>query len=427
MQQTINDYYRKTQEEGKQQSTIDNWLSARNKTKEQVQSIIFDLVEQTKALTQQEIGKWRLAWQQAISVEWPNRIPLYSIYRDVSVDNHLIGVIGQIKKEVLQKTPKVYDFTSKNKDELPELTEQLIDTSWFIDFCGLVIDSEFTGYELAVFGDIINVNGYKKFKSVEALEREHVIPEHHVFVKNMGEPAISGIDYTQPPYNDWCIGIGKPKNLGLYNAVARHAISKKNMEGFWDKFGQIFGMPIRIGKTNSSNPKDRNEIAEMLQKMGAAAWGMFPDGTNIDIKETSRGDAYAVYDKRIERANSEISKAIVHQTMTTDNGSSKSQSETHLKIQGFVVEYFAQLVRIYCNDYLIPLMVKHGFTGWEKARIKHDNTIELTPEQQQKVEEMLLNNFNVDGNFFEKKYNIKILGNKQQNDTNSFFDQAPTK
>ena len=72
-----------------------------------------------------------------------------------------------------------------------------------------------------------------------------------------------------------------------------------------------------------------NKVEKMLADMGAAAWGLFPEGTEIDIKESSRGDAFNVYDRRIERANREMSKGILNQTMTIDDGGSL-QSQVHL-------------------------------------------------------------------------------------------------
>ena len=104
------------------------------------------------------------------------------------------------------------------------------------------------------------------------------------------------------------------------------------MLAYWDAFGEIFGMPIRIGKTASRDPKDIDRAEKFLAEMGALSWGLFPEGTEIEIKETTRGDAFNVYDRRIERANSEMSKGILNQTMTIDDGSSYSQSQTHLDI-----------------------------------------------------------------------------------------------
>ncbi|MGN7787409.1 phage portal protein family protein [Niabella sp. 22666] len=375
------------------------------------EKILLDLVEQTKYLTKQDVQRWRNAWQRALSVEWPSRTELHAVYRDVDVDNHLTGVFGQIYDEVLQKAFKITD--SESEQEIPELTAQLNDAQWFIDFCLYALESEAWGYSLIQLGDIeLNPKGYKQFAEVELVDRDYVIPEHHVYIRNLGEHHSSGIDYTAAPLNMWCVGVGRKNNLGLYNKVARHALAKKNMEAFWDKFGEIFGMPIRIGKTNSRNPADRNEMAAMLAKMGSAAWGLFNDDSNIEIKETTRGDAYEVYDKRIERANSEMSKAIVKQTMTADNGSSKAQGEVHLTVQQKVIEYFARLLRIVINDKLIPRMIAHGFEGWEKAVFKYDDTIELTPEQQRQIEQMLLLEYDIEPSFFIEKYNIPIIGKK---------------
>lgn len=66
--------------------------------------------------------------------------------------------------------------------------------------------------------------------------------------------------------------------------------------------------------------------------MGAAAYGLFPEGTTVDLKESTRADAFNVYDKRIDRCNSEISKGILTVTMTMEDGASLSQSEVHRKM-----------------------------------------------------------------------------------------------
>ncbi|MFN2959497.1 DUF935 family protein, partial [Escherichia coli] len=84
-------------------------------------------------------------------------------------------------------------------------------------------------------------------------------------------------------------------------------------------FGKIFGQPMRIATTNSPDESERAHVEHALENMGAAFWGLFPEGTNIEIKESSRGDAYNVFDRRIDRCNSEMSKAILNQTMTIDS------------------------------------------------------------------------------------------------------------
>lgn len=133
------------------------------------------------------------------------------------------------------------------------------------------------------------------------------------------------------------------------------------MLSFWDSFGELFDMPIRIGKTISRDKKEITKVERMLKDMGAASWGLFPEGAEIEIKETSRGDAFNVYDRRIDRANSEMSKCILTQTMTIDDRSLHSQCEVHLEIFRNTVQSDADFLHHVINNRLIPLMAKHGF------------------------------------------------------------------
>ena len=72
---------------------------------------------------------------------------------------------------------------------------------------------------------------------------------------------------------------------------------------------------------------------------------------------------YNVYDKRIDRANSELSKGVLMQTMTIDSGSSLSQSETHLEIFEDVVAADARMVACIDERQAAPAHGKTRFPG----------------------------------------------------------------
>jgi phage gp29-like protein len=185
------------------------------------------------------------------------------------------------------------------------------------------------------------------------------------------------------------------------------------MLAFWDGFGELFGMPIRIGKTVSRDPAEISKVEKMMSEMGAAAWGLFPEGTEIDIKETTRGDAFNVYDKRIDRANSELSKAILGQTMTIDSGSSLSQSEVHLEVLKNLIGADADMARDIVNNKLLPFMAMHGFPV-EGYRFEWDDTVEYSPDQMRNIEDMLLRNgYQIDPQYFIDRYNIAITGKQE--------------
>ena len=374
-----------------------------------IKSMVVELALQSQALTKKDIRSWRRAWQQAIDVENPNRLPLYSIYTDTDIDLHLTGAIGQRKGMVLKKSFKLVD--AKGNENL-EATE-LLEATWFKNLVDLALDARYWGHSLIQLGDVVvDYDGKLKYKNTQLVPRSHVKPEFGVIVRDPSDDPSKGYDYRESDMTEWCIEAGGARDLGLFLKVTPQTISKKNMLAFWDQFGEIFGMPVRIGKTNSRDPGEHSKIERMLNEMGAAAWGLFPEGTEIEIKETSRGDAFNVYDQRINRANSEISKGILNQTMTIDDGSSLSQADVHLEVLNNVVNADADFIRDLVNDQLIPRMLRHGFPI-KGLRFNWDESVDYSPEQQVAYESMISDRYEVDPEYFIEKYNIPITGKKE--------------
>ena len=112
-----------------------------------------------------------------------------------------------------------------------------------------------------------------------------------------------------------------------------------------------------------------------------------------------------MYDRRVERANSELSKIVLGQTMTVDDGSSLSQSQTHLEVLKNLVKSDARMVRDVVNNQLLPRMAKHGFKV-EGLRFEWNESVDYTPEQQLAIEQLVVGNYEVDGSYFEEKYGV---------------------
>lgn len=366
------------------------------------------LMQQTDSLTKKDIAVWRQAWQAAISVETPNRARLYDVYTDCTVDLHLTGCIGQRKGKTLQKEFRLVGKDGKEN----EAATVLLKKEWFFDFMDLALDSRFWGHSLIQLGDIIRDEDGMRFDGVELVPRKHVCPEYGVITREPAADWRTGIPYREGDFALWCIEVGKPKDLGLLLKCAPSCISKKNMLAFWDMFGEIFGAPMRVARTNTTDEKERSRIERSLDSMGAAFWALFPEGTDIEIKESSRGDAYNVYDKRVDRCNSELSKGTLMQTMTIDSGSSLSQSETHLEIFEDVVAADARMISCIVNDKLLPLMVKHGFPV-KGLSFEWDNAATFSPAEQREMERVLLEYYEIDPQYFIDKYNVNITGIRQ--------------
>lgn len=371
--------------------------------------IVSQLMLQTENLTRNDLKKWRQAWQLALNVDYPQRNRLLNIYTDVDVDLHLTGCVSQRSGFILNKGFKIINAQG---DENPELTE-IFEAPWFKEWMRLSLESIYYGHSLIELGDIIEVDGKPAFSSIRLIPRTHVIPEYGVIVKNENETWQNGFDYRNSELADWCTEAGGPRDLGLYLKCAQQTIPKKNMCTFWDMFGEIFGMPLRIATTTSRDPREQGKVEKMLQGMGAAAWALFPEGTNIEIKESTRGDAFNVYDKRIDRCNSELSKGVLSVTMTMDSGASLSQSRVHQDMLDNLIGKDADFVKDLVNWQLIPKMIKHGFP-LKGFRFQWDEGINYSPEQKLAYEQFLAQTYDVDPQYFIEQYNMPLKEKEHQ-------------
>lgn len=365
------------------QTPYGNFNLTKGKDIKRVQKMVIDLQRTTDALTRKDIKNWRDAWQYAINVDSPSRQRLYDIYRDAEIDLHLSGCVEQRRGFVMARSFKIVDMKGDENEEAVHFFDQ----SWFKQLMRYALDSIYWGHSLIELGDLCtDGDGCICYSDVKLIPRKHVIPEYGRVITDLGQDWTTGIDYRQPPFSDWLIEAGRPDDLGLYLKAASQTIPKKNMLAFWDTFGEIFGMPMRIARTTSRDQKEIDRLDKMLREAGTALSMVAGMETEIEFVESGKGDAFNVYDKRIDRANSELSKLIIGQTMTIEDGSSLSQSETHLEVFQNLVESDCDMLRDIVNNQLIPRMVRHGFPV-KGLRFDWDYSIDYTPEQQKAYEE----------------------------------------
>ncbi len=365
---------------------------------------VMQLQRTTDSLTRKDIGDWRNAWQLAINVDSPNRQRLYDIYRDVEIDLHLSGCIQQREGFVMARSFKLVNEHGEEDEE----AINFFNTSWFKQLMKLALNANYWGHSLIELGNITtDINGRQTYDGVKLIPRKHVIPEYHRVITDLSQDWHSGIDYHETPFADWLIEVGQPDSLGLYLKAATQTIPKKNALAFWDTFAEIFGMPMRIARTTTRDDKERRKLEDMLERSGTAGYMLADQGTELEFVESSKGDAFNVYDRRIDRANSELSKLIIGQTMTIEDGSSLSQSETHLEVFQNLIEADCDNIRDMVNNQLLPRMIRHGFP-LQGIHFDWDYSTDYTPEQQVAYEQLVLNNYEVDPAYFQEKYNMPV-------------------
>lgn len=373
--------------------------NSRNNLRDKVNSIS----QSSRSLSETDIQSWRNAHQTALNIENPNRFDLYTVYHDALLDTHLKSVWG-VRLEMVLKSK--FNIVDSNGSEDTEKTK-LLKRSWFLEYLTLAMESKLWGHSLIQFTTMVD----GEFCEVDIVPREHVKPEFGIVVKEPSDEK--GWSYLEAgPFEHYTISVGKSKDLGLLLEAAPNCISKKYMKQFWDEFAEIFSVPIRIGKTNSQNKENVTRMSQSLEDMGRSAWALLDQESSIEIVETSKKDAYLVYDKRMERADAENSKHIFGQTMLMDDGSSRSQSEVHQELAEQISNSDRRFLMFHMNETVLPFLTKHGYP-FEGVEFEWDDSTELSYQEQLEVDQWLIDHFDIDLDYYKQRYNAKITAFKQ--------------
>lgn len=345
----------------------------------------------------QDVGKWRQALLYAENEFNYNRTEYYRLLKDVTVDSHLSSVIDQRKNGTLCREVCFYNADGTENKEVSKLFE----ASWFNKLRSLMLDAKYYGFTLIDLGELVEY----KFTTLTQVPRQFVKPELGIVVTHPSE--ITGIAIDDPKYAKWNVFIGETHDLGLLMKAAPWALWKKTVTGYWSEYAEKFGMPMRVGKTNVHDNELRTNMENSLKNMGSAFWAVMNEGDEIQLLETFNTAAYDIYDKFIERANSEISKLILSQTGTTDEKAYSGSSAVHQDVLGSLIEQDVLWHDAQLNEFIKPVLAQLGFpvsdgyfeTGYEeKASLKDkaEMVVKMMPY------------LKFDKEYLEEEFDIKI-------------------
>lgn len=354
--------------------------------------------EQQLQRVRQDAQKFNIALTAAESVQYPNRFLLMQTYQQIVMDGQVQGVMLQRKSKVLCQKFNVLDAGG----EVNEEKTKLLNKKWFYDFMNLSLDSIFWGFSLIQFGEVRN----DEFVSVELVPRIYVVPEFSI-VRPTTATVIDGVKFTDKPYSNWCIGVGEKRNLGLLMQLASYVIWKKNAMAAWAEFCEIFGVPIRTAKTNTRDEVTRKNAENMLKNMGVASWAVFDNDDTFEIHDTSRSDAFDVFNQLVERSNSEISKVVLGQTGTTDEKSYAGSAKVHESVADMVMQQDLRMIEFVITNQLFPMMQSVGF-DMAGLRFEFDRSETLSIQDQAKIDASFMPYVKFEREYLERKYGIEL-------------------
>lgn len=128
---------------------------------------------------------------------------------------------------------------------------------------------------------------------------------------------------------------GMPIRGGLARLAAVGYMCKAWTWKDWMGFADIFGMPMRVGRYGPGASKaDISTLMSAVANLGSDAAAVIPDSMRIDFTQAANVSGAGDFFKGLaEWWDKQVSKAVVGQTMSTDDGSSLAQANIHNEVR----------------------------------------------------------------------------------------------
>jgi len=187
-------------------------------------------------------------------------------------------------------------------------------------------------------------------------------------------PINKFIIYTYMP------GYELPHGQSDLRAAYKHWWSKEVILKFWNLYMEKFGMPTAKGTYHRGMPKDQqDELLRVLDKIQQETAIVIPEDVTIELLEAQR-KGEAGYREAIQFHNRQIAKAILGQTLTSDEGGrvgSLAMARVHMDILSFYLQKLKRdLEETVMQEQLIRRLVDYNF-----AVERHPRFVLGSPEE----------------------------------------------
>jgi len=332
------------------------------------------------------------------------------IYRELFCDPHVFACIQSRKAGVLSLEWEINRGLDKAKDA--ELVEDLLKKLDIHKLINDILDATLFGFQPIeiMWGKVGN---YVLPLELKAKPSEWFCFDEENLLKFRTKEHYWGEEL--PPKKFLC-----PQNNPSYdNPYGERVLSrvfwpvtfKKGGLKFWVVFTEKYGIPHLIGKhPRGATKEETDKLADLLEEMIQDAIAVIPDDSSVEIQEANKSSSAEIFEKLIDKMNSEISKAILGQTLTTEIGTTGSYaaSNTHMAVRQDIIDADKKLVEKTVNQ-LIQWIYEINFANAEVPvfELYEPEDVDLTLAQRDKI-------LSDTGVKFTKEYFIKTYGLEEE-------------
>jgi len=371
-----------------------------------------------------DVQMWRDAIKEAENAYYPHRVRMQRMYIDTILNGHTLACVNRRKELTLLR-----DFEFKDENgEVNEDLKKLFNKKWFAQFLDYALDAQYYGYSLIKMDDLIN----DAFPNIGIIRRFNVSPDRLNVTSYVY--AISGAQFLEQPYVDWHVWVPTPNETGISNCgygllyqVAIYEILCRNLLGNNADASELYGMPIRVGKTQKTDEVERGEFESALANMGSAGYIVMDALDEIELIESKgNGQGFKVYADFEKRLEQKISKIILGHADALDSvpgklGAGQGEESPAWMALRDKQQFDGAFLEDVVNDTLVPKLIKLGFRDAEKLikyRFCFSNTHEIVATRAREDEMNLKTaqiaqtmknaGLKMDAGYFEERTGIKV-------------------
>lgn len=361
--------------------------------------ILIHQIHQSLVMRQHaDIQKWQYAMQAAQHPTHERRQPLIDVYQNTLLDTHLSGIIEKRKATILNT-----NISCGSKGEENEWMTSLINQPKGLRMLSDILHTLFYGHTL--FELTCDKNDF----TATLIPRRHVLPLRGCVMADVTNEATC-IPYRTPAYADTLLEVHYEEALGLLAKVVPMVIYKRNGLGDFAQYAELFGQPIR---KVSYDPQDPNSYDEALKRIGTTDGSslvlILPKNTDIEfIESTSKDGSLNVYQSLIQIANAEMSKLILGNTLTTEQGDkgARSLGEVHQDAEEQLILRDRIFLLNVLNYQLKPFLIKAGLPIRADEWFYFKEVEELDLQKRIAIDSQLNTLIPIPADYFYHTYNI---------------------
>lgn len=284
-----------------------------------------------------DVTNYKAAWISAHSQYTQQRGVIYDMYQNaLDFDAHLKAVI---EKRVLATVGKRLQYVIA--DEPNEAAQAMLQSPRFGDFLTDLVMTKLWGMGLFEFKP-------KKWNS-QSLFDYSLIPIKHVdpyqkTVRQLQYSASNGDKSYDGAKN--VIFVGQSDCGGLLQQLTLLSLYKREGINGWTQYAQLAATNFKKIKYRGVTP-DAAKRATLRETVMNAGKGVLDyNGEDMDIQESNQTSSSQneLFEGFIAYLDEQITKLVLGQTMTSEDGSSRSQAEVHERTQETIFDADSKMV-----------------------------------------------------------------------------------